>query len=66
MKKKYIKPAVELECVELSSCILAGSPGSDYGIGGGNNGEEGETKKDDGDALSKQNQFSTWEDWDEY
>lgn len=62
MKKKYLKPAVKLECVELSNCILAGSTGSDHGIGG----EEHPTEPGGGDALSKQDQFSSWEDWDEY
>lgn len=69
MRKKYIRPSVELVRHISETPILAGSPGAgssgtgsegEQGVGGGS-GEE----TPDGTGA-KYNQFSSWENWDEY
>lgn len=69
MRKKYIRPSVELVRHISETPILAGSPGTgssgvgpegEQGVGGGN-GED--TPVETG---AKYNQFSSWENWDEY
>ena len=69
MRKKYIRPSVELVRHISETPILAGSSGAGssgagsdpkQGVGGGG-GED--TPVETG---AKYNQFSTWEDWDEY
>lgn len=66
MRKKYIRPSVELVRHISETPILAGSPGTGSS-GTGSDGEQevgsGETP---GETKVKENQFSTWEDWDEY
>lgn len=70
MRKKYIRPSVELVRHISETPILAGSPGSassgaggdgEQGVGGGGRDEE----TPDGTGA-KFNQFSSWENWDEY
>lgn len=69
MRKKYIRPSVELVRHISETPILAGSPGSgSSGVGrererevGGRDGEE-----TPGETGAKYNQFSSWENWDEY
>lgn len=69
MRKKYIRPSVELVRHISETPILAGSPGTgssgtgsegEQVVGGGGGGET------PGETGAKYNQFSTWEDWDEY
>ena len=69
MRKKYIRPSVELVRHISETPILAGSPGAgssgaggdgEQGVGGG-----GSEKTPDGTGA-KYNQFSSWENWDEY
>lgn len=69
MRKKYIRPSVELVRHISETPILAGSPGTgssgvgpdgEQGVGGGG-GEEGPSE-----TGAKENQFSSWENWDEY
>lgn len=69
MRKKYIRPSVELVRHISETPILAGSPGAgssgaggdgEQGVGGGG-GEEGPSE-----TGAKENQFSSWENWDEY
>lgn len=67
MRKKYIRPSVELVRHISETPILAGSPGSGSS-GVGRDGEQ-EVESDGempGETGAKENQFSTWEDWDEY
>lgn len=69
MRKKYIRPSVELVRHISETPILAGSPGEgSFGAGrdpkqgvGGGGGEE-----TPGETEAKYNQFSSWENWDEY
>lgn len=71
MRKKYIRPSVELVRHISETPILAGSPGTgSFGAGGdpkqgvgGGGGEDEETPVETG---AKYNQFSSWENWDEY
>ena len=69
MRKKYIRPSVELVRHISETPILAGSPGAgssgagsdpEHGVGGG-----GDEETPDGTGA-KYNQFSSWENWDEY
>lgn len=69
MRKKYIRPSVELVRHISETPILAGSPGS----GSSGTGSEDEQVIDSGDGKdtpgetgAKYNQFSSWENWDEY
>ena len=67
MRKKYIRPSVELVRHISETPILAGSPGT----GSSGVGRDGEQKVESdgetpGETGAKENQFSTWEDWDEY
>lgn len=64
MRKKYIQPSIELVSGFLCTSILAGSSGDgDTDLNGDkdNIGTDGPTE-----TGAKYNQFSTWEDWDEY
>lgn len=70
MRKKYIRPSVELVKHISETPILAGSPGAGSS-GTGSDGEQGVGggKKDEetpGETETKYNQFSSWENWDEY
>ena len=69
MRKKYIRPSVELVRHISETPILAGSPGAGSSgagndkkqeIGGGGGGDM------PGETEAKYNQFSSWENWDEY
>lgn len=64
MRKEYIRPSVELTSGFLCVSILAGSSGN------GNTDLNGDKEKIDVDGPSetgaKENQFSSWEEWDEY
>lgn len=69
MRKKYIRPSVGLVRHISETPILAGSSGAgssgaggdgEQGVGGGG-GEEGPSE-----TGAKENQFSSWENWDEY
>ena len=62
-KKKYIVPRLECLLVTEVSSILAGSP-SDRETDGDKPVIEGSGGSEDGRA--KENQFSSWENWDEY
>ena len=69
MRKKYIRPSVELVRHISETPILAGSPGTgSFGAGGdpkqGVGG--GDDKETPGETAAKYNQFSSWENWDEY
>lgn len=68
MRKKYIRPSVELVRHISETPILAGSPGS--GSSGVGREREREVDRGDGDTpgetAAKYNQFSSWENWDEY
>lgn len=70
MRKKYIRPSVELVRHISETPILAGSPGAGSS-GAGSDGKQviGGGKKDEetpGETEAKYNQFSSWENWDEY
>ena len=66
MRKKYARPSIDLVKHLPEVSILEGSsgdgtwapPGGGGGIGSGEDGPDS--------SGAKQNQFSTWEDWDEY
>lgn len=69
MRKKYIRPSVELVRHISETPILAGSSGAGssgagsdpkQGVGGGDG------KDTPVETGAKYNQFSTWENWDEY
>lgn len=64
MKKKYIKPYLEIIAGVLNTSILDGSTS---GGGGGAPGEEPVTPIQPGGTIvdSKKN-FNAWENWDEY
>lgn len=69
MRKKYIRPSVELVRHISETPILAGSPGSGS-AGAGSDGKQGigggrDEETPDG-TEAKYNQFSSWENWDEY
>lgn len=69
MRKKYIRPSVELVRHISETPILAGSPGTGSSGAGGDKeqkvgGGGGEETPDGTEA--KYNQFSSWENWDEY
>lgn len=69
MRKKYIRPSVELVRHISETPILAGSPGTGSSGAGGdkeqNVGGGGGEETPDG-TEAKYNQFSSWENWDEY
>lgn len=67
MRKKYIRPSVELVRHISETPILAGSPGTGSSAAG-NDGEQeiGDDKDTPGETAAKYNQFSSWENWDEY
>lgn len=69
MRKKYIRPSVELVRHISETPILAGSPGA----GSSGTGRDGEQRVGGGggeetpdETGAKYNQFSSWENWDEY
>lgn len=67
MKKKYVRPSTELVKHLPEVPILAGSGDGDGSWllpGGGGDIDSGENVPVSSGA--KENQFSTWEDWDEY
>lgn len=69
MRKKYIRPSVELVRHISETPILAGSSGAGSSGAGSDpkqvvGGGDGKDTPDETEA--KYNQFSTWEDWDEY
>lgn len=67
MKKKYVRPSTELVKHLPEVPILAGSgdgEGSWSPPGGGGNIGSGEDAP--GSSCAKENQFSSWENWDEY
>ncbi len=69
MRKKYIRPSVELVRHISETPILAGSPGT--GSSGAGSDDEQEIDRGDGEEMpdgtgAKYNQFSSWENWDEY
>lgn len=66
MKKKYVRPSTELVKHLPEVPILAGSGDGSWSppTGGGGGIGSGEDGPDSSGA--KQNQFSSWEDWDEY
>lgn len=68
MKKKYVRPSTELVKHLPEVPILAGSGDGDGSwsppTGGG--GDIGSGENVPGSSGAKENQFSTWEDWDEY
>ena len=71
MRKKYIRPSVELVRHISETPILAGSPGTgSFGAGGdpkqGVGGGGGEDEEPPVETGAKYNQFSSWENWDEY
>lgn len=67
MRKKYIRPSVELVRHISETPILAGSPGTgSSGVGRDGEQEVGSDGETPGETGAKENQFSTWEDWDEY
>lgn len=69
MRKKYIRPSVELVRHISETPILAGSPGTgSSGAGGDKEQEVGGGGGGDmpGETGAKYNQFSSWENWDEY
>lgn len=66
MRKKYIRPSVELVRHISETPILAGSPRSGSS-GAGGDPEQGVDGGDGpGETGAKYNQFSSWENWDEY
>lgn len=69
MRKKYIRPSVELVRHISETPILAGSPGAGSS-GTGSDGEQGvgggDGKDTPGETEAKYNQFFSWENWDEY
>lgn len=66
MRKKYIRPSVELVRHISETPILAGSPGTGSSGVGGDGEQEVGSGETPGETGAKENQFSTWEDWDEY
>lgn len=66
MRKKYIRPSVELVRHISETPILAGSPGTGSSGVGSDGEQEVESGETPGETGAKENQFSTWEDWDEY
>lgn len=65
MEKKYVKPAIKVQTLDMDNTLLAGSGGLDVknptdlgtdapGVGGDNNGSH--------DVGAKQNTFSVWGD----
>lgn len=65
MEKKYVKPAIKVQTLDMDNTLLAGSGGLDVknptdldydvpGVGGDNNGTH--------DVAAKQNTFSVWGD----
>lgn len=65
MRKKYVKPNVEVVTHVLTTSILAGTNGTgSSGVGG-----DSETAVSGSDGPSetgaKQNQFAYWENWDD-
>ena len=68
MRKKYIRPSVELVRHISETPILAGSPGTGSSGAGSDDEQEinrGGEEMPDGTGA-KYNQFSSWENWDEY
>ena len=69
-KKIYIHPETQFLQMGLDASFLAGSPngGSAEAGGGSGSGGTGGGVQGGGGGITdaKQNQFSTWEDWDEY
>lgn len=66
MRKKYIRPSVELVRHISETSILAGSSGAGSS-GAGGDPEQGVGGGDGpGETGAKYNQFSSWENWDEY
>lgn len=69
MRKKYIRPSVELVRHISETPILAGSSGAGSS-GAGSDGEQGvgggDSKDTPVETGAKYNQFSSWENWDEY
>lgn len=68
-KKTYIHPEIQFVRVELYATLLAGSGSGSAEAGGGKPGggtSGGVTGGGGGFSDAKENQFSTWEDWDEY
>ena len=69
MRKKYIRPSVELVRHISENPILAGSPGTGSSAAGGDKEQVvggGDDKDTPGETSAKYNQFSSWENWDEY
>lgn len=69
MRKKYIRPSVELVRHISETPILAGSPGSgSSGVGRDPKQviDRGDGEETPCETSAKYNQFSSWENWDEY
>lgn len=69
MRKKYIRPSVELVRHISETPILAGSPGAGSSGAGSDPKQEvggGDGKDTPGETGAKYNQFSSWENWNEY
>lgn len=66
MRKKYIRPSVELVRHISETPILAGSPGTGSSAAGNDGEQEIDDKDTPGETAAKYNQFSSWENWDEY
>lgn len=68
-KRIYIHPEIHFLRVELYATLLAGSGNGSAEAGGGKPSggtSGGVTGGSGGFSDAKYNQFSTWEDWDEY
>lgn len=66
MRKKYIRPSVELVRHISETPILAGSPGSGSSGVGSDPKQVIDGEETPGETGAKYNQFSSWENWDEY